>query len=126
MGEQSDKQDINIKKSDLLRHTAGKKTDTLFKSQVEELPPPSPSSRNADSMESHDFISPSIPIGDQSFIAGRPTLVCLCVVVHRRTSIICSSLLLQQFPVCITHLTWIVCSMGGKWPCSCCFEGCCY
>ena len=37
-----------------------------------------------------------------------------------------SSLLQQQCPGYLDHLTWIVCEMGGKWPCSCCFVGCCF
>ena len=36
-----------------------------------------------------------------------------------------SSLLLQQSPACLVHLTWIVFVMGGRWPYSCCFVGCC-
>ena len=35
-----------------------------------------------------------------------------------------SSLLLQQCPTCLVHLTWIVFVMGGKWPYSCRFVGC--
>ena len=36
-----------------------------------------------------------------------------------------SSLLLQQCPTCLVHLTWIVFVMGDRWPYSCCFEECC-
>ena len=36
------------------------------------------------------------------------------------------SLLLQQSPVCLVCLTWMVLEMGGKWPFSCCFVGCCF
>ena len=36
-----------------------------------------------------------------------------------------SSLLLQQCPACLVCLTWIVFVMGGRWPYSCCFVGCC-
>ena len=36
-----------------------------------------------------------------------------------------SSLLLQQCPACLVHLTWIVFVMGGRWPYSYCFVGCC-
>ena len=36
-----------------------------------------------------------------------------------------SSLLLQQCPVCLVCLTWIVFVMGGRWPYSCCFVGGC-
>ena len=33
------------------------------------------------------------------------------------------SLLLQQCPTC---LVWMVLEMGGRWPCSSCFEGYCF
>ena len=36
-----------------------------------------------------------------------------------------SSLLLQQCPACLVHLTWIVFRMGGRWPYSWCLVGCC-
>ena len=36
-----------------------------------------------------------------------------------------SSLLLQQCPACLIRLTWIVFVMGGRWPYSWCFVGCC-
>ena len=54
---------------------------------------------------------------------GWPTLVCPCVGVHRRTSLVSSSFLPQQFPAC---LIWMVCKMRGKWPYSCCFVRCCF
>ena len=47
---------------------------------------------------------------------------CFCSAiwgVHRSTS------LLQQCPWCLVRLTWIVFVMGGKWPYSWCFVGCC-
>ena len=34
-----------------------------------------------------------------------------------------SSLLLQQCPVCLVHLAWIVFVMRGRWPYSWCFVG---
>ena len=34
--------------------------------------------------------------------------------VHRSTSLMSSSLLLQQCPACLVHLTWIVFVMGGR------------
>ena len=40
-------------------------------------------------------------------------------------SLMSSSLLLQQPPVCLVRLTWIVFVMGGKWPYSCCFDEYC-
>ena len=36
------------------------------------------------------------------------------------------SLLLQQCPTCLVTLIWMVFEMGGKWPCSYCFVGCCF
>ena len=37
-----------------------------------------------------------------------------------------SSLLLQQCIACLVRLTWIVFVMGGRWPYSCRFVGCCH
>ena len=45
--------------------------------------------------------------------------------VHRSTSLMSSSLLLQQCPACLVRLTWIVFLMGGRWPYSWCLVGCC-
>ena len=39
-----------------------------------------------------------------------------CERVHRSTSLMSSTLLLQQRPVCLVRLTWIVFEMGGRWP----------
>ena len=36
-----------------------------------------------------------------------------------------SSLLLQQCPTCLVRLILIDFVMGGRWPYSCCFVGCC-
>ena len=36
-----------------------------------------------------------------------------------------SPLLLQQCPTYLLRLTWIVFMMGGRWPYSCCYVGCC-
>ena len=47
------------------------------------------------------------------------------VGVHRSTSLMNSSLLLQQCPVCLVRLTGVVFVMGGRWPYSWRFEGCC-
>ena len=56
--------------------------------------------------------------------AGRPAFARPCVGVHKSTSLMSSSLLLQQCPACLVRLTWIVFVMGGRWPYSCCFMGC--
>ena len=47
------------------------------------------------------------------------------VGVHRSTTLMSSSLLLQQCPACLVRLTWIVFVMGGRWPYSWCLVGCC-
>ena len=57
--------------------------------------------------------------------AGRPAFAQSYVGVHRSTSHMSSSLLLQQCPACLVHLTWIVFVMGGRWPYSWCLVGCC-
>ena len=53
---------------------------------------------------------------------GRPAFARPYVGVHRSTSIMSSSLLLQQCPAC---LTWIVFVIGGRWSYSWCLVGCC-
>ena len=50
----------------------------------------------------------------------------ICASVWRRASIMSSSLLLQQCPACLVRLIWMISKMGGRWPYSCCFVGCCY
>ena len=52
--------------------------------------------------------------------AGRPAFARPYVGVHRSTSLISSSLLLQQ-----VRLTCIVFVMGGRWPYCWCLVGCC-
>ena len=56
--------------------------------------------------------------------AGRPDFARPYVGVHRRTSLISSSMLLQQCPACLVRLTLIFFMMGGRWPYSWCFVGC--
>ena len=64
------------------------------------------------------------PVSSQSCCmyvrAGRPAFAWLYVGVHRSTSLMTTSLLLQQYPVCLVRLTWIVFVMGGRWPYSWC------
>ena len=57
--------------------------------------------------------------------AGRPAFAQPCVGVHKSTSLMSSSLLLQQCPVCLVRLTWIVFVIGGRWPYSWCLVECC-
>ena len=56
--------------------------------------------------------------------AGRPTFPWPYAGFHRSTSLMSSSLLLQQCPACLVRLTCIVFVMGGKWPYSWCLVGC--
>ena len=69
------------------------------------------------------------PVSSQSCCmyvqAGRPAFERPYVGVHRSTSLMSSSLLLQQCPACLVRLTGIVYVMGGRWPYSWCFVECC-
>ena len=56
--------------------------------------------------------------------AGRPAFAWPYAGLHRSTSLMSSSLLLQQGPACLARLTCIVFVMGGKWPYSWCLVGC--
>ena len=58
-------------------------------------------------------------------LAGRPDFARPYAGVHRSTSLMSSSLLLQQCPACLVRLAWIVFVVGGRRPYSCCFVGCC-
>ena len=66
------------------------------------------------------------PVSSHSYCmyvqAGHPTFAWPYVGVHRSTSLMSSSLLLQQCPACLVRLTCIVFMMGGKWPYSCCLQ----
>ena len=70
----------------------------------------------------HPVSSQSCCIYDQ---AGHPAFARSYVGVHRSTSLMSLSLLLQQCPACLVHLTWIVFMMGGRWLYSWCLVGCC-
>ena len=87
---------------------------------------------------SHHFSQSFIPSGRSSELhpvsshsccmyvrAGPPAFARPYVGVHKSTSLMSSSLLLQQCPECLVRLTWIVFVMGGRWPYSWCFVGCC-
>ena len=69
------------------------------------------------------------PVSSQSCCmyvrAGRPAFAWPYVGFHRSTSLMRSSLLLQQCPACLVRLAWIVFVMGGRWPYSWCLVGCC-
>ena len=80
---------------------------------------------------------PLLPVGLQDYIlywhraaVCRFDLVVLLLLVHvtgvhRSTSLMSSSLLLQQCPSCLVRLILIVFVMGGRRPYSCYFVGCC-
>ena len=57
--------------------------------------------------------------------AGRPVFARPYVEGHRSTSLMSSSLLLQQCPAWLVRLAWIVFVMGGRWSYSWCLVGCC-
>ena len=57
--------------------------------------------------------------------AGRPAFDRSNVGVYKSTSLMSSSLLLQQCPACLVRLAWIVFVMGGRWPYCWCLVGCC-
>ena len=57
--------------------------------------------------------------------AGCPAFAQPYIGVHKSTSLMSSSLLLQQCPACLVRLTWIVFMMGGRWPYSWCLLGRC-
>ena len=57
--------------------------------------------------------------------AGRPAFAWPYAGVHWSTSLMSSSLLLQQCPACPVYLTCIVFVTGGRWPYSWCLVGCC-
>ena len=57
--------------------------------------------------------------------AGLPAFAWPHAGVHSSTSLMSSSLLLQQCPACLIRLTCIVFVMGGRWPYSWCLVGCC-
>ena len=67
------------------------------------------------------------PVSAQSccILAGWPAFAHPYKGVHRSTSHISSSLLLQQCPACLVRLTWIVFVIRRKWLYSCCFVVCC-
>ena len=68
-----------------------------------------------------------LPASTQSWwryvFASRQTLAHSYATVYRRTSLMSSSLLLQQCPACLVRDTWMFYEIGGKWPYSCCFAG---
>ena len=58
-------------------------------------------------------------------LAGHSAFPRPCEGVHWSMLLMSSSLLLQQCPTCLVHLTLIIFMMGGRWPYSCYFVGCC-
>ena len=66
-----------------------------------------------------------IASGRSSGLHPCSTFACPCEGVHRSTSLMSLSLLLQLCLAYLVHLILIVCMMGGRWPYSRCFVGCC-
>ena len=56
---------------------------------------------------------------------GRPAFARPYEGVHRSTSLMSSSLLLQQCPAYLVHLTLIIFVIGSRWPYSWCCVRCC-
>ena len=52
--------------------------------------------------------------------ADHPAFAHSCGGVHRSMSLMSTSILLQQCPAYLVHVTLIVFVMGGRWPYSCC------
>ena len=69
------------------------------------------------------------PVSTQScymyILAGHPAFAQPSEGIHKSTSLMSSSLLLQQCPACLIRLTLIAFLMGGRWLYSCCFMWCC-
>ena len=57
--------------------------------------------------------------------AGRPAFARPYAGFLWSTSLMSSSLLLQQCPACLVRLTWLFFVMGGRLPYSWCLVGCC-
>ena len=102
----------------------------------------SSSSCRAASTDIPDPLSPLLPIVHRLWQVFRATsrilteLLYVCsswsfcfarpyVGVHRSTSLMTSSLLLQQCPACLIRLTWIVFVVGRRWSYSWCLVVCC-
>ena len=102
----------------------------------------SSSSCSATSMDISDPLLPLLPIIHHFWQVFRATSriltyllyvcsswsSCFCLAicrVHRSTSLMSSSLLLQQCPACLVSLTWIVFVMEGGWPYTWYLVGCC-
>ena len=58
---------------------------------------------------------------DGLILASRWTLACPYIGFHLGTSLMSSSLFLQQCPACLVRHISMVCETGGKWPYSCSF-----
>ena len=91
--------------------------------------PPTLSHHSSQSFITSGRSSRQHPVSSQSCCmyvrAGRPAFARLYEGIHRSTSVMSSSLLLQQCPAYLVRLTFIVFVMGGRWPYSWCFVWCC-
>ena len=76
------------------------------------------------------WFSKSHPVSAQKccrkILVGRTTLAYPFKGVHRRRSLISSSLILRQYQQCLVRLFGVVLVMGDRWPYSCSFVGCCF
>ena len=118
-------------------------TEIMIKAQLEEIielhhhHPVVPPARMSLTLSRHFYLlfitygrsSGLHPVSSQSccmyVLAGRHAFARSYVGVHRSTSLMSLSLLLQQCPACLVRLAWIVLVMGGGWPYSWCLVGCC-
>ena len=109
-------------------------TICLWNNHHHHVVPPARISRTLSRHFSLSFIAPGRsselhPVSSHSCCmyirAGCPAFARPYVGVRRNTSLMSSSLLLQQCPACLVRLTWIVFVMEGRWPYSWCLVGCC-
>ena len=82
-----------------------------------------PSESSIVSGRSSEFLPLSAQSCCMQVLAGHPAFTRSCEGVHKRTSLMSSSLLLQLRPACLVRLTLIVFLVGDRWPYSCCFVG---
>ena len=73
---------------------------------------------------SREVFHAKLCISTELLLIGSSWLIYPCLSVWS-TLLMSSLLLLQQCPTYLTRLTWMVFKMGGRYPYSCCFVGCC-
>ena len=127
---------MHIKQRNLLNHVIQSTStvrDVQNKTYIYVCVYISSSSYRAISTDIPDLLSPLLPIvhlfrqvlrAAVYVRAVHPAFARPCERVHKNTSLMSSSLLLQQCPACLVRLILIVFVIGGRWPYSCCFVGC--